>query len=408
MARGLTDIAIRNLKPGPDRQEIPDPGARGLYVIVEPSGFKSFAVRFRFDGKTRKLSLGNIPLSAARKAAAGALHEVKEGRDPTAAKKAARAERKAIEADTFAAIAERYFSIECGLRRDNEKLTFNDKLRSAARRYADVQRLVVPVLGHRPISQIRRSEIVTLLDKIEVENGPTAATLIIAYIRRIFSWHAARDDDFRSPIVRGMARSKPKERERRRILTDDEIRKVWNVDAAGRFPALVKFLLLTAARRNEALGLTWDEIKDCLWELPASRNKTKQPLARPLSGAAIAVIESQRRDGSPFVFSTPRGKKPTPGTTRAKQKFDQLTGTSGWTLHDLRRTARSLMSRAGINSEHAERCLGHVIGGVQGVYDRHHYQPEMQRAYEALATQIELIVSPPEDNVTPLRKKNPA
>src|SRR5262252_4816912 len=105
-ARGLTEVAFRNLKRGPHRQEIPDPGARGLYVIVEPSGFKSFAVRFRFDGKTRKLSLGNIPLSAARKAAAHALHEVQQGRDPTATKKRARAERKTIEANTFAAIAE--------------------------------------------------------------------------------------------------------------------------------------------------------------------------------------------------------------------------------------------------------------------------------------------------------------
>jgi hypothetical protein len=113
MARGFTDIAIKNLKPEDKRREIPDPAARGLYAIVEPSGFKSFAVRFRFDGKPRKLSLGNISLSAARKAAAHAQHEVAEGRDPAAAKKAARAERKAIEADTFAAIAERYFTIEC-------------------------------------------------------------------------------------------------------------------------------------------------------------------------------------------------------------------------------------------------------------------------------------------------------
>jgi integrase len=408
MARGFTDIAIKNLKPEDKRREIPDPAARGLYAIVEPSGFKSFAVRFRFDGKPRKLSLGNISLSAARKAAAHALHEVEEGRDPAAAKKAARAERKAIEADTFAAIAERYFTIECGLRRVGENLTFNGKLRSADRRYADIQRLVVPVLGNRPISQIRRSEIVALLDKIEVENGVTVADLTLAFVRRIFSWHAARDDDFRSPIVRGMNRSKPKERERQRILTDEEIRKVWNLDAEGPFPALIKFLLLTGARRNEALGLAWDEIKDGVWELPAARNKTKQPLARPLSGAAVAVIESQRRLGSAFVFSAPRGKKPTPGTTKAKRKFDAATGTSGWTLHDCRRTARSLMSRAGVNSDHAERCLGHVIGGVKGVYDRHHYLPEMQRAYDALAALIERIANPPKGNVTPLRKKKQA
>src|SRR5262249_14688906 len=160
--------------------------------------------------------------------AADALHEVQQGRDPTALKQQARAKRRAIEADTFAAIGERYFQIECGLRRDGENLTFNDKLRSADRRYADIERLVLPVMRTRPTSQIRRSEIVALLDKIEVENGVTVADLTLAFVRRIFSWHAARDDDFRSPIVRGMARSKPKERERRRILTDDEIQKIWN------------------------------------------------------------------------------------------------------------------------------------------------------------------------------------
>ena len=401
VARGFTDIAVKHLKPGDKRRELPDPGARGLYVIVEPSGFKSFAVRFRFDGKTKKLSLGNISLSAARKAAAHALHEVQEGRDPTATKKQANAERKIIEANTFAAIAEKYFSIECGLRRDGENLTFNGKLRSADRRFADVQRLVLPVLGNRPVSQIKRSEVVALLDKIEIEHGPTMADLILAFVRRIFSWHAARDDDFRSPIVRGMARSKPKERERRRILTDEEIRKVWNPEVKGPFAALVRFLLLSGARRNEALGLTWNEIKDGVWELPAARNKTKLPLNRPLSAAALAVIESQRRDGGAFVFATNDGGK-------TKKRFDAATGTSGWTLHDLRRTARSLMSRAGVGSDHAERCLGHVIAGVAGVYDRHHYQPEMKRAYYALVALIERIANPPKGNVTPLHKKKPA
>src|SRR6516164_1127631 len=123
-ARRFTDIAIRNLKPGDKRQEFSD-AAPGLYVVVEPSGFKSFAVRFRFDGKPKKLSLGKVSLSAARKAAADALDEVAQGRDPTAAKKQARAKRRAIEADTFAAIVERYFQIECGLKRDDEKLTFS-------------------------------------------------------------------------------------------------------------------------------------------------------------------------------------------------------------------------------------------------------------------------------------------
>ena len=78
-------------------------------------------------------------------------------------------------------------------------------------------------------------------------------------------------------------------------------------------------------------------------------------------------------------------------------------GVSGWTIHDLRRTARSLLSRAGVNADVAERCLGHVVGGVRGVYDRHQYQAEMLHAYEALAALIERIVDPPSGVVVPLR-----
>ena len=109
----------------------------------------------------------------------------------------------------------------------------------------------------------------------------------LAYIRKVINWHAGRSDDFRSPIVRGMARTSGKERARARILTDDEIRAVWKAAEAmpGPFGALVKFLLLTGPRRSEA-GLTWDEIKDGVWLLPAARNKVKQDLARPLSAAA--------------------------------------------------------------------------------------------------------------------------
>ena len=74
----------------------------------------------------------------------------------------------------------------------------------------------------------------------------------------------------------------------------------------------------------------------------------------------------------------------------------------GWTLHDLRRTARSLMSRAGVSADVAERCLGHVISGVRGTYDRHAYFDEKKRAFEGLAALVERIINPPVANVIPL------
>ena len=175
MVRGLTDIAIKHLRAGQVRREIPDRAARGLYLIIEPSGFKSFATRCRINGKPAKISHGNVPLSVARKLHADVLHEIKEGRDPRVAKQQARTKRRAIEADTFAAIVERYFQIVCGLKRDGDKLTFNDNHRTAGRRLADLERLVLPILGNRPITLIKRSEVVALLDKIQLDNGPVMA-----------------------------------------------------------------------------------------------------------------------------------------------------------------------------------------------------------------------------------------
>jgi integrase len=212
------------------------------------------------------------------------------------------------------------------------------------------------------------------------------------------NWHATRSDDFRSPVIRGMARTKPKERARSRILTDDELRAVWTTAAGqpGAFPMLIQFLLLTAGRRNECRAMTWAEIDGADWTLPAARNKTKVDLVRPLSGAALALLSRiPRIDGGPYVFSN-YGQRPIGGLARAKARFDKACAgvTAGWTLHDLRRTARSLMSRAGVSSDHAERCLGHVIGGVRGVYDRHAYYDEKRAAYEALAAQIDRIVNP--------------
>jgi integrase len=402
MAKRLTDIAISKLKPGATRREIPDPGQRGLYVIVQPSGKVSYAVRFRINGKPTKLTLQpGITLAAARKEAAAAFYEVEKGRNPSATKKVAKAEATATAADTLRRVAEKYMALKAGMRRNGDAVTFSGDIRTSPRRLRDLERAVFPTLGHRPVAGIKRSEIVELLDKIEMQSGPVAADRALALIRCIMNWHATRADDFVPPIVRGMARTKTRERARSRILTDGEIRAIWNNDQPGAFPALVKFLLLTGARRAEAANMRWQEIDGENWVLPAGRNKTKVDLTRPLSAAAFAVIEGQRHD-CPFVFS--KGRKAISTFSRDKAAFDAAIGVSNWRVHDLRRTARSLLSRAGINADIGERCLGHALAGVRGTYDRHTYLPEMQRAYDALATLIERIANPPKGNVTALRK----
>ena len=421
MTKGLTDIAIRNLKPDSERREIPDPGARGLYVVIQPSGKKSFAVRYRFGGKPRKLTLtAGITLAAARKAAGDALYEVEQKRDPGAVKRHVKQAQRIAAENTFRVIAEEYLKREGGMQRDkNGRASFkNDKLRSADWRRAVLERLVYKTLGDRPIAEIKRSEIIRLLDKIEagelkdddgdaIKGGPVMADRTLAIIRKIMNWQAVRDEDYRSPIVRGMARVTAKDRARSRTLTDDELRAVWKAanEGKGSFPAMVKFLLLTAARRTEAASMAWEEVDGVDWVLPARRNKTKLDLVRPLSEQARGVLEAQPQiEGCSYVFTTD-GRSPLSGFSKFKKAFDKNCGVTGWTLHDLRRTARSLMSRAGVSADHAERCLGHVIGGVRGTYDRHEYHGEKRQAFDALAAQIERIINPLEGNVTALPRK---
>jgi integrase len=387
MAKALTDVAIRNLKPSTQRREVPDPGARGLYVVVQPTGQKSFAVRYRFAGKSRKLTLtAGISLAAARKECADALYQIERGHDPGEAKRESRQEQRRAAENTFRAITDEY------MRREG------DRLRSARDRRSALGRLIFPALGHRPIGAIKRSEIIRLLDQIEDDKGPGMARTTLAIIRAIMNWHATRTDDFRTPIVRGMDRNKPNARDR--ILTDNEIRAIWQAAQGSLFGSLVKFLLLTAARRNEAAHLTWNEIQGADWTLPAARNKTNKDLIRPLSGAAQSLLDELPKNGA-HIFSF-NGRNSLGGLSRLKAAFDEASGTSGWTIHDLRRTARSLLSRAGVPTDHAERCLGHVLGGVRGVYDRHEYHREKQLAFEALAAQIERIVNP-QPNVLPMR-----
>ena len=145
--------------------------------------------------------------------------------------------------------------------------------------------------------------------------------------------------------------------------------------------------------------MTWAEIDGGDWTLPAARNKTKVDLVRPLSRVARAILQALPKAGK-FVWM---GTNPMTSFSAYKAAFDKASGVKGWRLHDLRRTARSLMSRAGVPTDHAERCLGHIIGGVRGVYDRHEYHAEKQQAFEALAGIIERIVTGAQAGVVQLR-----
>ena len=150
-----------------------------------------------------------LSLKEARDKAHDILSQAAKGDDP------AKSKARAAKVDTFGAIAESYLRIGA------------KNLRSAALYRRTLERLVLPELRDKPIGEIRRSNIASLLDVVVEENGEVMADLTLAIVRRVFTWHAARDDHFVSPLTKGMARSKPSERARSRILNDDELRAVW-------------------------------------------------------------------------------------------------------------------------------------------------------------------------------------
>jgi integrase len=415
MAKPLTAVTIANLRPkpkdSPKRYEVSDGGCQGLRVVVFPSGKRSFITRFRFRGLQRKLTLGpcliehngegepdtspeiDTPLSlaAARELATKAQRQAKSGTDPTEGKRKRKEEQRAAEADTLRAVCEEY------LRREGPRM------RTVGQRRADLE-LFYPALGRLPIDQIRRGSFVRALDHVADTRGVVRADRALSALKTVLGWYAQRTD-YVSVLGRGGRRTSTRERARTRTLSDDELRRVELTAERdkGPFGPFVRFVLRTATRRSEAAGLRRrSELSDdgTTWTIPASRCKSKRDTVIPLSKAAHRIIAAQPvLGGGDHVFSVD-GSRPLGGFAERKAAFDAACGVTGWTIHDLRRTARTLLSRCGVRPDIAERILGHSVGGHLGaVYDQHRYVEEMREGVEALAQMVERVVRPPKAKV---------
>jgi integrase len=382
-----------------------DDALPGFGLSVTDKAHRSYVVQYRNKkGVSCRMTVAAttvLTLTDARKLAKTHLQTVAMGGDPLAAR---RKERE-VDDDTLQAVLDRYFAMRA-----------TTKLRTADHRRAVLNRLVLPKLGKTPIVEITRPQIVRLLDNIESENGAVMADMVLAYLRRLLTWHASRSETYNSPIVRGMARTKPKDLARKRVLSDTELRAVWMAAEASQsvFGYLVRFLLLTATRRNEAAWAAQREFVEGVWTIPEERYKTGRELLIPLSPAAQTLLAEIPKVGRLWLFTT-RGKRPFGGPAKCKRKLDAAAlailrkqdaeaTLPQWGLHDLRRTARSLMSRAKVNADVAERCLGHTIGGVRATYDRHNFFDEKKDAFERLAAEVDRIVNlpPTKSNARPL------
>jgi integrase len=195
---------------------------------------------------------------------------------------------------------------------------------------------------------------------------------------------------------------KPKDRARSWFLADDEIRAVWKAaGASGTFGALVKIALLTGQRREKVAKMEWDDIRDGVWTIASEEREKGTAGKLKLPQLALDIIEAQPRiAGNPYVFAG-RGKTAFNSFSQRKAELDEkLPNMPTWTLHDLRRTCRKLMTRARVRPDVGELALGHSIKGIQAVYDDpQEYQPLIDQALQSVANEVERIINPPADNV---------
>lgn len=374
---GLTDLQIKKLKPKDQRYEVTD--SKGLSIRVKPSGDKSWFFRYQFDGVPRKMLLGDYPgitFEAARKRHAEAMMEIQQGIDP--GKKAKEEKDRRRSAPTFQDLLDEFWNIEL------------KKSPTAKERKRLVEKDVLPLWKKIKVSDIRRRDAVLLLDKVR-ERAPVTANRLQGILIRMFNFASERDVIDFSPLA-GMRRGK--ENSRSRVLTDDEIKKLWNCLDLGRADIDVyrltklalKTILLSGQRPGEVAGMTREQIDGEWWIIPADRRKNNVENRVPILPMMAEIIETARvySGDSRYVFRSSHNED-MPLTVGAMAKAIrrhsvEMGISERFTPHDLRRTLRTRLAELAISDIVAERVLGHKLQGIMAVYNRHAYDTEKRQA----------------------------
>ena len=463
MTKALTAAACAKFAPGPKRRRIRDAGARSLFLIVEPSGRKSWQMRFRRpDGRPGKITLGPfdqsgrelrgdpqigqpLSLQAARQLAATVHRERALGHD-VVADHHARRHRRRVEveeraASTFGTAVRDYIDEHAKPETRNWQSTalllglryvdgddFEETRDGLAQRWRD-----------RPVREIDAHSIWAVVDEAKRVGVPgvkarnrkksdARARMLFVALSSFFGW-LKRERRVDGNPCRDLSRPAAAV-SRDRLLSSDEIRWFWaaceSVDAprvpgaVRPFAPLLRLLLLTGARLNEVAGMTRDELSDdaSLWSLPGSRTKNGRAHVVPLPPLARELIASVGGD-SGLIFTT-TGTTPVSGWSRTKARLDAAmldiakrergAGTTipPWRLHDLRRTAVTGMVELKVPTNVVELVVNHVSGtraGVAGVYNRSEMLDERRAALERWAAHVRGLVTPRPENVVKLARE---
>jgi integrase len=382
---------------------------RGFGLRLTAAGGKAFILQYTVDGRQRRKTIGEWPtwtLEAARVEAADLVRKIDTGHDPLEEKR-----RRKLE-PTMAELAAEWL----------------DKHASGLKSMGTIQGLVnndiVPALGDVKVTDIRRKDIIHLVEA-KAAKAPRSAAQLLVYVRKILTYAADREviavnpvADLKPTSITVSGKRNPlKAVARERVLDQDEIRAFWaNAYSCGlhRLTALcLKLVLVTGQRPGEVAGMREDEISGDWWIIPASRRgKTSTPQAVYLTTTAKAIISEakaeidrlhkrRRQPWSGHIFEVKPGAAITSsalsrGVARAGEAIGDKGGADGrerWRPHDLRRTMRTGLSAAKITPDIAEIVTGHVIPGIRGIYDRHDFKDERRMALEAWERRLMAIVA---------------
>ena len=412
----LTQRFVNEIQGSGVKQRIADHEVKGLFLRITPAGAKSYVLRYSKDGRRGESAIGDarsITLAAARVKAISLLNGLTvQSIDPVAAKREAAAATQKRQRETFEALA-RTYQIDAARRKRPRSLETESWL---------LERHILPKLGARPFVELKRSEIIAFIESVGDGTGHVTANRAHGLVRQILNYALKRELIDANPAL-GIERVFP-ETSRERVLTEDELAKLWAwLEAAranrglglapgqpaGQRPingvsyvtaTALQLCILTLQRAGEVAGARREEFhwNDRLWVIPAERMKSKRAHAAPLSEMALGLFqEAFERSGGPFAFPDRGGDAPLDPKrlTRGMARACKILGIPPAGPHDLRRTGRTMMTseRVGVTYETAERVIAHLVGSaVSRVYDRNEYLREKRAALEAWAREIDRFV----------------
>jgi len=389
--KNLTAQFVEKVKTNGKRTDYFDDSLPGFSLRVSEKGVKSWCVSYRFEGKWTRYTFGTFPvikLAEARQTANDALHDAAHGINPATKKKVER------EADTFAYVANEYLERHAKAKKrsweEDERIINTDLL---------------PAFGEMRAKNITRRDVRSLLDK-KAASAPIMANRMRALLRKIFNWAITAEIVDINPVY--LVPAPGKERQRERVLTEDEIKRIWKAidsdvadadDSHRREKALsaaiMKLRLITAQRGSEVMGMEWSEIDGNWWTISGEKTKNGLTHRVPLTSPALKIMSEIRSayGESRFVFQSPkRPKQHISNPQKALERIQKATGID-FVGHDLRRTVASHMTSMGIPRLTVKKILNHVEREVTAVYDRHSYDPEKREALEAWAKRLQILVS---------------